>query len=36
MHVHQKGRLTLSGCQETLVTEESCLFLISLLTHLQI
>lgn len=26
--------LTLLGCQATLVTEESCLFLTSLLTHL--
>lgn len=26
---------TLFGCQATLVTEESCLFLISLLTHLR-
>lgn len=26
---------TLLGCQATLVTEESCLFLISLLTHLE-
>lgn len=27
--------LTLLGCQETLVTEDSCFFLMSLLTHLQ-
>jgi len=32
----KKGEgLTLLGCQATLVTEESCFFRISLLTHLQ-